>query len=62
MGRPYGAIEPVGPGIRRTGAGPPVPPPDFSPEARSANHEAVLLTTTVDVPHAGLGQAEEFDA
>ena len=28
--------------------------PDFSPEARSANHEAVLLTTTVDVPHAGL--------
>ena len=28
--------------------------PDFSEEARSANHEAVLLTTTVDVPHAGL--------
>jgi sugar lactone lactonase YvrE len=28
--------------------------PDFSEEARSADHEAVLLTTTVDVPHAGL--------
>jgi sugar lactone lactonase YvrE len=28
--------------------------PDFSEEARSASHEAVLLTTTVDVPHAGL--------
>jgi sugar lactone lactonase YvrE len=28
--------------------------PDFSEEARSANHEAVLLTVTVDVPHAGL--------
>jgi len=28
--------------------------PDFAEESRSANHEAVLLTTTVDVPHAGL--------
>ena len=28
--------------------------PDFYAEARSAAHEAVLLTTTVDVPHAGL--------
>ena len=28
--------------------------PDFSAEARAANHEAVLLTTTVDVPRAGL--------
>jgi sugar lactone lactonase YvrE len=28
--------------------------PDFHAEARSAAHEAVLLTTTVDVPHAGL--------
>lgn len=28
--------------------------PDFSPEARAANQEAVLLTTTVAVPHAGL--------
>ena len=28
--------------------------PDFSEQARSANHEAVLLTTTVDVPRAGL--------
>ena len=28
--------------------------PDFSAEARAANREAVLLTTTVDVPHAGL--------
>jgi sugar lactone lactonase YvrE len=28
--------------------------PDFLEQARSANHEAVLLTTTVDVPHAGL--------
>ena len=28
--------------------------PDFAEEARSANHEAVLLTTTVDVPRAGL--------
>ncbi len=28
--------------------------PDFSAEARAANHEAVLLTTTVAVPHAGL--------
>jgi len=28
--------------------------PDFSAEARSAANEAVLLTTTVDVPHAGL--------
>jgi sugar lactone lactonase YvrE len=28
--------------------------PDFSEQARSANHEAVLLATTVDVPRAGL--------
>ena len=28
--------------------------PDFIEQARSANHEAVLLTTQVDVPHAGL--------
>lgn len=28
--------------------------PDFSEQTRSANHEAVLLTTRVDVPHAGL--------
>ena len=28
--------------------------PDFLEQARSANREAVLLTTTVDVPHAGL--------
>jgi hypothetical protein len=28
--------------------------PDFAEESRSANHEAVLLTTTVDVPHAEL--------
>jgi sugar lactone lactonase YvrE len=28
--------------------------PDFYEEARSAEREAVLLTTTVDVPHAGL--------
>jgi sugar lactone lactonase YvrE len=28
--------------------------PDFLEQARSANHEAVLLTTTVDVPRAGL--------
>ena len=28
--------------------------PDFHQEARSAAREAVLLTTTVDVPHAGL--------
>ena len=28
--------------------------PDFLEQARSANHEAVLLTATVDVPHAGL--------
>ena len=28
--------------------------PDFHEEARSAAREAVLLTTTVDVPHAGL--------
>jgi sugar lactone lactonase YvrE len=28
--------------------------PDFHEEARRAAHEAVLLTTTVDVPHAGL--------
>ncbi len=28
--------------------------PDFIEQARSAKHEAVLLTTTVDVPHAGL--------
>ena len=27
--------------------------PDFVEQARSATHEAVLLTTTVDVPHAG---------
>jgi sugar lactone lactonase YvrE len=28
--------------------------PDFDHAARSAAHESVLLTTTVDVPHAGL--------
>jgi sugar lactone lactonase YvrE len=28
--------------------------PDFNHEARAANHESVLFTTTVDVPHAGL--------
>jgi sugar lactone lactonase YvrE len=28
--------------------------PDFHEQARSAAREAVLLTTTVDVPHAGL--------
>ena len=28
--------------------------PDFYEEARQAAHEAVLVTTTVDVPHAGL--------
>ena len=28
--------------------------PDFDPVARSAARESVLLTTTVDVPHAGL--------
>jgi sugar lactone lactonase YvrE len=28
--------------------------PDFDARARSAAYEAVLLTTTVDVPHAGL--------
>jgi hypothetical protein len=28
--------------------------PDFGEEARSAAHEAVLLTATVDVPRAGL--------
>jgi sugar lactone lactonase YvrE len=28
--------------------------PDFHAEARSAAHESVLLTTVVDVPHAGL--------
>jgi sugar lactone lactonase YvrE len=28
--------------------------PDFLEQARSARHEAVLLTTTVNVPHAGL--------
>jgi sugar lactone lactonase YvrE len=28
--------------------------PDFEEQARRANHEAVLLTTRVDVPHAGL--------
>jgi sugar lactone lactonase YvrE len=28
--------------------------PDFDEQARSAKHEAVLLTTAVDVPHAGL--------
>ena len=28
--------------------------PDFIEQARSAKHEAVLLTTTVDIPHAGL--------
>lgn len=28
--------------------------PDFDPHARSADHESVLFTTTVDVPHAGL--------
>jgi hypothetical protein len=27
---------------------------NFAEESRTANHEAVLLTTTVDVPHAGL--------
>jgi sugar lactone lactonase YvrE len=28
--------------------------PDFDEDARQAAHEAVLLTTTVEVPHAGL--------
>ena len=28
--------------------------PDFAEANRTAAHEAVLLTTTVDVPHAGL--------
>jgi len=28
--------------------------PDFDAQARAASHDAVLLTTTVDVPHAGL--------
>jgi sugar lactone lactonase YvrE len=28
--------------------------PDFDPQARKADHESVLLTTTVEVPHAGL--------
>jgi hypothetical protein len=28
--------------------------PDFAEQRRTANHEAVLLTATVDVPHAGL--------
>jgi sugar lactone lactonase YvrE len=28
--------------------------PDFDEQARQAAHESVLLTTTVDVPHAGL--------
>jgi sugar lactone lactonase YvrE len=28
--------------------------PDFAEETRSAAREGVLLTTTVDVPHAGL--------
>ena len=28
--------------------------PDFVEHARREAHEAVLLTTTVDVPHAGL--------
>ena len=28
--------------------------PDFNPQARAAARESVLLTTTVDVPHAGL--------
>ena len=28
--------------------------PDFDESRRQSNHEAVLLTTTVDVPHAGL--------
>ena len=28
--------------------------PDFAEQSRTANHEAVLLTTTVDVPRAGL--------
>ena len=28
--------------------------PDFDAQARAARHESVLLTTTVDVPHAGL--------
>jgi sugar lactone lactonase YvrE len=28
--------------------------PDFDEDARQATHEAVLVTTTVDVPHAGL--------
>ncbi len=28
--------------------------PDFYEEARSAAREAALLTTTVEVPHAGL--------
>jgi sugar lactone lactonase YvrE len=28
--------------------------PDFDAQARAARYEAVLLTTVVDVPHAGL--------
>jgi len=28
--------------------------PDFDPQARTAAHEAVLLTTRVEIPHAGL--------
>ena len=28
--------------------------PDFLEQSRTASHEAVLLTTTVDVPRAGL--------
>ena len=28
--------------------------PDFNEEARKAAREALLLTTTVEVPHAGL--------
>jgi hypothetical protein len=28
--------------------------PEFHEKACSADHQAVLLTTTVDVPHAGL--------
>jgi hypothetical protein len=28
--------------------------PDFQEESRRTSHEAVLLTTTVDVPRAGL--------
>jgi hypothetical protein len=28
--------------------------PDFNEQARAAAREAVLLTTTVEVPHAGL--------